>query len=256
MSVPGVYRAINAVAGELARLGIAKTHVNTQDQYLYRSIDDVLNRLGPLLAQHRLCVLPRVLERTSVDRQSVASLLLVSVTLRVAFDFVSVDDASIHTVEAFGEALDEGDKGTAKAMSSAYKAAVLQAFCIPVCGTEDPDQRTHKLARKTHDAEPVGGWEQWAGDITRIIESCESTEALARVQTTNRGQLLALSRERADLYAHLGASFANSQAKLAKASPYKAQANVKERKLRAPARTKRTGPQSLEPNHVADHAPA
>jgi hypothetical protein len=254
--VPAVYKAINAVAGELARLGIAKTHVNTHDQYLYRSIDDVLNRLGPLLAQHRLCVLPRVLERTSVDRQTVGSLLLVSVTLRVAFDFVSVDDASIHTVEAFGEALDEGDKGTAKAMSSAYKAAVLQAFCIPVCGTEDPDQRTHQLARKTHEAEPVGGWEQWVSEITKVVEVCESTDALARVHSTNRSQLLALSRERADLYEQVGASFANLRDKLVKPSPTKPQSRANKRKPPASGEVKRTSPQRRQSSLVSDHAPA
>jgi hypothetical protein len=45
----------------LARNGIAKDHLNDDEDYAYRSIDDVLNRLSPLLAEHKLCVLARVL---------------------------------------------------------------------------------------------------------------------------------------------------------------------------------------------------
>jgi hypothetical protein len=54
------------------------------------------------------------------------------VTLKVAVDLISVDDGSCHTVRAFGKALDDADKVPAKAMSAAYKSAMLQSFCIPV----------------------------------------------------------------------------------------------------------------------------
>ena len=69
MSAPSVYAAINAVSAELADHGIAKTRVNEADDYCYRSIDDLLDRLALLLAKHRLCVLPRALKRTEVERQ-------------------------------------------------------------------------------------------------------------------------------------------------------------------------------------------
>ena len=67
MSAPSVYAAINAVLASLRAKGIAKNRTNAIDDYKYRSIDDVLDRLAPLLSKHRLCVLPRVVERT-VDR--------------------------------------------------------------------------------------------------------------------------------------------------------------------------------------------
>ena len=63
MSSPNVYAAINAVSAELAEAGIAKTRINEADDYHYRSVDDVLDRLAPLLAKHRLCVLPRPTRR-------------------------------------------------------------------------------------------------------------------------------------------------------------------------------------------------
>ncbi len=140
MSAPSVYAAINAVSAELAEHGIAKSHVNEADDYKYRSIDDLLDRLAPLLAKHRLCVLPRALKRTEVERQDDAQRSLFHVSLKVAFTLTSVDDGSSHVVEAYGEALDASDKATAKAMSAAYKSAMIQTFCIPLAGSEDPDR--------------------------------------------------------------------------------------------------------------------
>ena len=207
MAAPSVYGAINAVTAELASACIPKSRFNPIDEYKYRSIDDVLNRLAPLLAKHRLCVLPRVRERQTTERNGDNLQLLINVALRVTYTLVSADDGSSHKVEAYGEALDSGDKATAKAMSAAYKSAMLQTFCIPVGDTEDADAASHKLAAKTHIPEPVQGWEQWARDIADIVGVCESEQAIDTVQERNRELLKAISRERAELYAALGESF-------------------------------------------------
>ena len=222
MRPPEVYRAINAVTAALAGDGIPKSRTNSIELYQYRSIDDVMGRLAPLIAEHRLCILPRVLERVITERPSPATPMRVNVLVRVAFDLVSVEDGSVHTVEAYGEALDDGDKGTAKAMSAAYKAAMLQAFCIPVAGTEDADASTGKLVTRpsTLTGEPVEGWDQWANDVMDTLGICESIEAVDRVQSGKRPQLRAISRERPDLYAALGERFSQRrQALLAPPSP-------------------------------------
>ena len=103
MAVPSVYAAINAISAELAQHGIAKSHLNEADDYKYRSIDDVLDRLAPPLAKHRLIVLPRAVEREMVERREEGDRLLFHVSLKVAFSLTSVDDGSSHIVEAFGE---------------------------------------------------------------------------------------------------------------------------------------------------------
>jgi hypothetical protein len=217
MRPPEVYAAINAVSADLARAGLPKQHFNLQDDYFYRSIDDVIARLAPLLAQHRLCVLPRALERSAVDRGGLKNTILTHVTLKVAFEFVSVEDGSCHTVASFGEALDESDKATAKAMSAAYKSAMLQAFCIPVVGEEDPD-RTKLIVRKSHGPEPVQGWQQWSQDIIEMVRACQSEEALSRVQDTHRAMLKAIQRERSELYVSVGDEFAKRSGELAVAA--------------------------------------
>ena len=215
MSAPSVYAAINAVTAELATTGIAKSRTNEIDDYKYRSIDDVLDRLAPLLAKHRLCVLPKALERTVIERADEQDRLLLHVALRVSFTLTSVDDGSSHKVEAYGEALDGGDKATAKAMSAAYKSAMVQTFCIPVAGTEDADRASHKLNPRRHSPEPLQGWKQWCLDIEDIVSLCESETAISTVQERNRDLLKALAREQPALYAELGQAFVSRREELA-----------------------------------------
>jgi len=202
-----VYEAITSVTAELADAGIAKARRNEESGYSYRGIEDVLNALSPLLAKHKLCVLPRVLERSASPQSSrVAGQLVV---LRVAFDLVSAIDASRHGVESFGEAWDESDKGTAKAMSAAYKAAMLQVFCIPV-PQEDSDAFNHPATRNSshNAAEPPDGWESWSSEVIDVARSCESTEAIDRLLGRRRIQLAALQRSRPELYAKTGEAIA------------------------------------------------
>ncbi len=208
MAAPSVYSAINAVAAELAGCGIPKSHTNTADDYQYRSIDDVMNVLAPLFAKHRLCILPHVLERVVTERVSASQELLLSVAVRAEFTLVSVDDGSSHAVQTYGEALDPADKATAKAMSAAYKAAMIQTFCIPVANVADADADTRRLSAKNHVPEPVQGWTQWARDIADIVGVCETPQAIDLVQERNRALLNALSREQAAEYVRLGEEFA------------------------------------------------
>jgi len=148
-----VYQAINAVQTELAKVGITKSRTNQQGaSYKFRGIDDVFNTVSPLMAEHGLCILPRVLTRECVERQTKAGGAIFYVTVEVEFDFVSAEDGSKHTVKTFGEAMDTSDKATNKAMSAAYKYAALQAFAIPTEGDNDADLHTHEVAPKTKPA--------------------------------------------------------------------------------------------------------
>lgn len=140
-----VYTAINNVQGALAKVGISKDRKNQMQNYNFRGIDDIFNSIAPLLAEHKLCILPRLTSRETVERQSNKGGLLFYTTVIVEFDFVSVDDGSKHTIIMAGEAMDSGDKSTNKAMSAAYKYAVMQAFSIPTDGDNDADATSHEV---------------------------------------------------------------------------------------------------------------
>lgn len=151
-----VYKAINAVQSALAKTGIAKDRTNTQGAgYKFRGIDDVYNAIAPLLAEHGLCILPRMLTRSCEDRLTKAGGNLFYVTVEAEFDVVSALDGSKHTIRTFGEAMDSGDKATNKAMSAAYKYAAFQMFAIPTEGDNDADGHSHDVASRQQAAKPA-----------------------------------------------------------------------------------------------------
>ena len=170
-----VYQAINSVQAALAKTGISKDRTNSQGQgYKFRGIDDVYNSIAPLLAQHGLCILPRVLARSCVERLSKAGGALFYVTVEMEFDFVSAEDASKHTVKTFGEAMDSGDKATNKAMSAAYKYACLQTFSIPTESDNDADAHTHEVAPVTKSV-PKSVWDTLTPDKQKELQSVVDT---------------------------------------------------------------------------------
>jgi hypothetical protein len=57
------------------------------------------------------------------------------VTVRVRYRFLAPDGSHVDVVVP-GESLDKSDKGVAKAMSVAYRIALIQLFCLP---TDEPD---------------------------------------------------------------------------------------------------------------------
>ena len=165
-----VYAAIAAVQDELARIGISKDKKNAMQGYNFRGIDDVYNVLAPVLAKNKLCILPRVLSRDCVERQTAKGGVLFYVIVACEFDLVSAVDGSKHTVKTYGEAMDSSDKATNKAMSAAYKYAAFQTFCIPV-DAEDADATTPEVNAKPQEPDyPVPDPTEYAtkDQITKI----------------------------------------------------------------------------------------
>lgn len=178
-----VYKAINAVQAALSKTGIAKDRTNSQGSgYKFRGIDDVYNAVAPLLAEHGLCILPRVLSRTCEERVSKNGGALFYVTVESEFDFVCAEDGSTHTVKTFGEAMDSGDKATNKAMSAAYKYAAFQAFSIPTEGDNDADSHTHEVAQRMP-ANVLADWLSYVEEATSVGDlknkAAEAEEAAA-----------------------------------------------------------------------------
>ncbi len=142
---PHVYAAIAEVTGKLAKTGIGKDRKNDQQGYKFRGIDDVYNALSALIAEAKLCILPRVTSREITERQTQRGGVLFYVVCGIDFTLVSAVDGSMHTVHVIGEAMDSGDKATNKAMSAGYKYMAMQVFCIPTEGDNDADATTHTI---------------------------------------------------------------------------------------------------------------
>lgn len=146
-SVPHVVVAIQQVQAAFSKEGLAKTRKNTQQNFMFRGIDDVYNSLAGFLVEAGLVIIPHVRARETVERESRQGAALIYTTVEVEYEFYSSKDGSSLMVgPIYGEAMDSGDKSTNKAMSAAYKYLCLQTFCIPTEGDNDADATTHEVA--------------------------------------------------------------------------------------------------------------
>jgi len=171
-----VYKAINAVQAALCKLGITKSQRNTQGAgYNFRGIDQVYNALSPLLAEHGLCILPRVIKSKQRDRTSSNGKELIYSYVTMEFDLVAAEDGSKHTICTVGEAFDSGDKSMNKAMSAAYKYAAFQTFAIPTEGDNDADGSTHEIAARAEERT------NWLMDQFKAMDGAENMGALKRI---------------------------------------------------------------------------
>jgi hypothetical protein len=183
-----IYNAIAAVAGELAQRGISKDSRNAAQGFNFRGIDSVYNALAPLLAKHKLVILPRCVDRTCVERMNSKGTALFYVTIKAEFDLVA-SDGSKHTIATYGEAMDSGDKATNKAMSAAYKYAAFQAFCIPTEETAtDADSETHEVQAQGLSAKEMD-------DIGLAIHECADIDGLTRIYRSAAPKATELQRK-------------------------------------------------------------
>ena len=165
-----VYVAITAVMAAMAKAGISKGRSNAQQGYKFRGIDDVYNALSAVLAEHKLCMLPRVVAREHIERATKSGGLLNYTILEVEFDLVSSIDGSKHTIRTMGEAMDSADKATNKAMSAAMKYACLMAFQIPTEGDNDADAHTHEVVAKRAITPAAGVWEAMSEEEQTFLQ--------------------------------------------------------------------------------------
>lgn len=200
-----IYKSINNVMAELAKIGIGKGNYNQQQKYKFRGIDDIYNSLATLLSSNGICIFPCVTSRSVREAQTRNGGTLNYTTLEVEYTLVSSEDGSLHKCTVYGEAMDAADKSTNKAMSAAYKYMCLQVFCIPTEGDNDADATTHEVKKIEPQAKSEGAIEpQIFQAITKAISSKdkESAKFLASKLTEDQKQSLwkNLSAEQKEIF--------------------------------------------------------
>lgn len=132
---PTVQEALARVMGDVRAVG--KDEKNKHQGFKFRGIDAVLNAVGPALRTHGVVVTPHMdsLERRQTTTSGGATMNCVDVVVTYTFTGPAGD---VLTATVPGEAFDSGDKATPKAMSVAFRTALLQALALPTLDT-DPD---------------------------------------------------------------------------------------------------------------------
>lgn len=130
---------------------VGKDGFNEQQRYKFRGIDAVVNAAAPALDRHGVITAPH-LDKVTYETVETGQkrTLMGHVRVEVTYTFYGPGGDSF-PVTVPGEAMDSGDKATAKAMSVAYRIALLQALNLP---TDDPDPDSDSYERS--DAAPQG----------------------------------------------------------------------------------------------------
>jgi len=123
---------------------VGKDSKNTQQNFNYRGIDAVVNAAAKALDTHGVITVP-MLDQYDYDGNVEVGKnrsLMGHVKLEVTYRFYG--PAGDHfDAKVPGEAMDSGDKATAKAMSVAYRIALLQTLNLPT-SEADPDSQTYE----------------------------------------------------------------------------------------------------------------
>ena len=124
---------------------VRKAERNTAQNFNFRGIDAVVNAVSPAMRDAGLIVNP-VLQSVTYDTVEVGQKRtpMGHVRVVVGFTFTAPDGSNLTAVVA-AEAMDSGDKATAKAMSVAFRTALLQTFVLPTDDT-DPDAESYERA--------------------------------------------------------------------------------------------------------------
>lgn len=138
----GIVEALTLVMADVS--AVRKQERNSQQGFMFRGIDAVTKAVAPALRTHKIVVTPRVLEHTHGTVEMGQKRTPMShVTVVVEYTFTATDGTAL-SCSVLGEAMDSGDKATPKAMSVAFRTALLQALCLP---TDDPDPDASSYTR-------------------------------------------------------------------------------------------------------------
>lgn len=159
MSETGKPSIQEALAAAKAAVGaVKKTGRNTQQNYNFRGIDAVVNAASPELNKAGVIVMP-MLQSIEYDTVEVGQKRtpMAHVRVRVIYRFHGPAGDYLDA-EVPGESMDSGDKATPKAMSVAYRIALLQALNLPTDDT-DPDTQSYERSPRENfeNARPANG---------------------------------------------------------------------------------------------------
>lgn len=141
VGMPSIQVALNRAKTAIG--AVRKDERNTVQNFNFRGVDAVVNAAAPALNEHGIIVTPDVIAHT-YDTVEVGKnrTPMGHVTLVVQYTFWGPGGDSVST-SVLAEAMDSGDKACAKAMSVAYRIALLQALNLPT-DEPDPDLESHE----------------------------------------------------------------------------------------------------------------
>lgn len=197
--VPLIHEALANVMNDIS--GVGKNETNAFDKYKFRGIDATVNAVGPALRRHRVLVTPRVQSVNYREVLSSKGKAQQECTLTVEYVFTG-PAGDTHSTVSVGQAMDRGDKATAKAMSVAFRIMLLQSFCIP---TDDPDPDSFSYERGAPSPSSSSGYESFVSRIDDTSSIDDLRSIWSKVKAAYSAGSIS-SREESDLSSRMVAA--------------------------------------------------
>ena len=160
---------------EAARLmeGIEKGGYNQSQKFKFRGIEQLTKACAPIFKEVGIVVVPdmrRAYDAPQPDKGHRA-------VIEASYRFYA-EDGSYVTATTVGEGVDSYDKATNKAMSAAFKYALLQTFCI---GDPDDDSDNYSEPKARPAANEVNAkrWAEWETLRSELLQDDQTRDAFA-----------------------------------------------------------------------------
>jgi len=118
---------IASVSGELVAIPKVK-HKESTVAYAFRSIDEVMNAINPLLEKYKLIISIKVIDRKVTPVTSAKG--TPGFAAEVLIDLNVTDGIETVTTQEWALSVDYSDKAPTQAMSMAYKYALIRMFVV------------------------------------------------------------------------------------------------------------------------------
>lgn len=152
-----IYKKIPVIMWKIGVIG--KDRTNKIQNYQFRWIDDMYNALNQHLTEEKVFFTSEILSTEREERESKNGGTLIYSVITMKFTAYAEDWSNVSSTTV-GEAMDSWDKSMNKAMSTAYKYALMQIFCIPTEDDKDTENSSPepKPKAKTQTVDtPTGG---------------------------------------------------------------------------------------------------
>lgn len=151
-----IYESMNKILNQVGSISKEKkAEYNGKLAYKFRGIDDMYNTLHQHFAENNVFVIPEVIS-TEMTIQDITSEYNGNVTVKHSYSCVVTmkfhffaDDGSSVTATGVGHAIDNSDKATNKAQSSAFKYCLMQTFLIPTSDEKDVETQNNPVVKNT-----------------------------------------------------------------------------------------------------------
>lgn len=133
-----VHVAWSRVMADIRKIGKKDRYDAVGTKYDFRGADRTVNAFGPVLRLHGVLVLPVKVEPSYRDTRTSGNKPTKETTVTVTWVVMGPMGDTLPELQSAGEALDNSDKGTAKAQTVAQRVLLLTAAQVPT-GDPDPD---------------------------------------------------------------------------------------------------------------------